>query len=135
MRLCLAVNVLKNRSFGAREMADELLQSQRIASFQAPCGQHDFALLSFEAEEGLSELFSYRVRAASKTENANLQAIIGERCVISLALKDGKKRFFNGILVRAEWVGKQDDLHIYKFTLRPWLWLLSRRATAASSRI
>lgn len=128
MRLCLAVNVLKNRSFGAREMADELLQSQRIASFQAPCGQHDFALLSFEAEEGLSELFSYRVRAASKTENANLQAIIGERCVISLALKDGKKRFFNGILVRAEWVGKQDDLHIYKFTLRPWLWLLSRRA-------
>ncbi|MBX9908152.1 MAG: type VI secretion system tip protein VgrG [Beijerinckiaceae bacterium] len=109
-------------------MADELLQSQRIASFQAPCGQHDFALLSFEAEEGLSELFSYRVRAASKTENANLQAIIGERCVISLALKDGKKRFFNGILVRAEWVGKQDDLHIYKFTLRPWLWLLSRRA-------
>jgi type VI secretion system secreted protein VgrG len=109
-------------------MAAELLQSQRIASFQAPCGQHDFALLSFEAEEGLSELFSYRVKAASKTENADLQAIIGERCVISVVLKDGNKRHFNGILVRAQWIGKKDDLHIYKFTLRPWLWLLSRRA-------
>ena len=109
-------------------MAAELLQSQRIASFQAPCGQHDFALLSFEAEEGLSNLFSYRVKAASKTENANLQAIIGEKCVISLVIKNGKKRYFNGILVRAEWIGKQDDLHIYKFTLRPWLWLLSQRA-------
>ena len=109
-------------------MAAELLQSQRIASVQAPGGQHDVALLGCEAEEGRSELSSYRVKAASKTENADLQAIIGEKCVISLALKDGKKRFFNGILVRAEWVGKQDDLHLYKFTLRPWLWLLSQRS-------
>ncbi|MFJ5370688.1 type VI secretion system Vgr family protein, partial [Bosea sp. CER48] len=34
----------------------------------------------------------------------------------------------NGSLVDAQWLGKQEDLYVYRFTLRPWLWLLSQRA-------
>ncbi|HEY5794585.1 MAG TPA: type VI secretion system tip protein TssI/VgrG, partial [Bosea sp. (in: a-proteobacteria)] len=35
---------------------------------------------------------------------------------------------FNGTLVDAQWHGKENDLYLYRFTLRPWLWLLSQRA-------
>lgn len=41
--------------------------------------------------------------------------------------RNGEFRYFSGILAEAEWVAYEHDLHIYKFRLRPWLWLLSRR--------
>lgn len=109
-------------------MSASLGQGQRTASFVTPSGQDEFALIRFEADEALSELFTYSVEAASKTENADLQSIIGEKCSIKFTLKNKTERVLNGTLVDAQWLGKQDDLYIYRFTLRPWLWLLSQRA-------
>ncbi len=40
----------------------------RLSSAQN--GADDFTLVRFEASEGLSELFTYNIEAASKTENA-----------------------------------------------------------------
>ncbi len=37
-------------------------------------------------------------------------------------------RFFNGIVVDTQWVGTRQDSFAYRLTLRPWLWLLGRRA-------
>ena len=47
-----------------------------------------------------------------------------------MCIRDRNKseRVLNGTLVDAQWLGKQDDLYIYRFTLKPWLWLLSQRA-------
>ena len=58
-------------------MSASLGQGQRTASFVTPSGQDEFALIRFEADEALSELFTYSIEAASKTENADLQNIIG----------------------------------------------------------
>ncbi|MCO5093518.1 MAG: type VI secretion system tip protein VgrG [Bosea sp.] len=76
----------------------------------------------------MSELFTYNIEAASNTENADLQSIISEKCAIKFTLKNKSERILNGTLVDAQWLGKQDDLYIYRFTLKPWLWLLSQRA-------
>ncbi|CAH1660479.1 VgrG protein [Hyphomicrobiales bacterium] len=103
-------------------------QIQRTASFATPSGLDEFSLIKFEASEALSELFTYNVEATSKTENADLQSIMSEKCSIKFTLKNKSERVLNGTLVDAQWFGKQDDLHIYRFTLRPWLWLLSQRA-------
>ncbi|HEY5795011.1 MAG TPA: contractile injection system protein, VgrG/Pvc8 family, partial [Bosea sp. (in: a-proteobacteria)] len=109
-------------------MAADLRQFQRTASFETPLGQDVFSLVQFEAEEALSELFTFQIEAASKTENADLQSIMSQKCSVKMALKNGSQRIFNGTLVDAQWHGKENDLYLYRFTLRPWLWLLSQRA-------
>lgn len=103
-------------------------QSQRLASFTTPTGKDVFSLLKFEAREALSELFFYQVEATSATPNANIESLIGEKCVIRMTLKNGQPRFFNGVLVEAQWLGREKDLDHYRFVLRPWLWLLSQRS-------
>lgn len=108
-------------------MPAELQQSQRLASFTTTAGKDEFSLIKFEAEECLSELFTYKIEATSKTDNADLEKIIGEKCHINMTLKNKEERIFNGILVDAQWLGRDHDLHIYSFVLRPWLWLLSQR--------
>jgi type VI secretion system secreted protein VgrG len=109
-------------------MAAALRQSQRLASFTTPAGQDTFSLLKFEAREALSELFVYQIEATSTSRNADLQSLIGEKCVIKMTLKNGKERFFNGVAVEAEWLGRENDIDSYRFVLRPWLWLLSQRS-------
>ena len=109
-------------------MSSALGQEQRTASFSTPAGKDEFTLIKFEANEALSELFTYNIEATSKTENADLQSIMSEKCSIKFTLKNKSERVLNGTLVDAQWLGQQDDLYIYRFTLRPWLWLLSQRA-------
>lgn len=109
-------------------MPSALGQEQRTASFSTPAGKDEFTLIKFEATEALSELFTYNIEATSKTENADLQSIMSEKCSIKFTLKNKSERVLNGTLVDAQWLGQQDDLHIYRFTLKPWLWLLSQRA-------
>lgn len=109
-------------------MSSNLSQTQRTASFSTPSGKDEFSIVKFEASEALSELFTYNIETTSKTENADLQSIMSEKCSIKFTLKNKNERVLNGTLVDAQWLGKQDDLYIYRFTLRPWLWLLSQRA-------
>ncbi len=40
----------------------------------------------------------------------------------------GATRYFNGILVEAQWTGMSQSLYAYHLVLRPWLWLLGRRS-------
>lgn len=103
-------------------------QDQRTASFVTPSEKYQFSLIHFEATEALGELFTFQIEAASKTEDADLQSIMSEKCAIRFTLKDRSQRVLNGTLVDAQWLGPQDDLYLYRFTLRPWLWLLSQRA-------
>jgi type VI secretion system secreted protein VgrG len=109
-------------------MPSALRQDNSTASFSTPKGKDEFTIIKFEANEALSELFTYNIEAASKTENADLQSIMSEKCAIKFTLKNKSERVLNGTLVDAQWLGKQDDLYIYRFTLKPWLWLLSQRA-------
>ena len=109
-------------------MPSELRQSKRLASFTTPLGKDFFSLIKFEAREALSELFAYQVEATSTTANADLQSIIGEKCSVKMTLKNGQDRVFNGVLVDAQWLGRENDIDSYRFVLRPWLWLLSQRA-------
>ena len=109
-------------------MPSELRQSKRLASFTTPLGKDFFSLIKFEAREALSELFAYQVEATSTTANADLQSIIGEKCSVKMTLKNGQDRVFNGVLVDAQWLGRENDIDSYRFVLRPWLLLLSQRA-------
>ncbi|CAO4176380.1 type VI secretion system Vgr family protein [Methylorubrum aminovorans] len=104
-------------------------QDTRIARLKTPQEGDNLVLSRIEADEGLSELFEYRIEALSPKENIDFSQSLGRSCTASLQSYGGAVRHFNGILVEAQWIGMQQDLNAYRLVLRPWLWLLGRRAT------
>jgi type VI secretion system secreted protein VgrG len=109
-------------------MAGQLSQSDRIAEFKTPLGKDVLVLIKITGTEGLGELFEFRVEALSDKENIDFDKALGQGCTIKLNAYEGKDRIYDGILTQAQWIGKTEDFHHYKLVLRPWLWLLGRKA-------
>lgn len=103
-------------------------QSERVAELVTPAGSDVFALVHFEGEEGLSRLFEYRIDALCDDQNYDFDRLLGKNIHVRFKSYDGVDRFFNGIVVDTEWSGIRQASNIYRLTLRPWLWLLGRRA-------
>jgi type VI secretion system secreted protein VgrG len=112
---------------GSQSMSSSLSQATRPGKLTTPLGADVLDLERFEGFEGQSELFEYRIDAVSERENIDFNAALGRNCCVSLK-SYGVTRHFNGVLVEAQWVGMQHDLHQYRLVLRPWLWLLSHKA-------
>jgi type VI secretion system secreted protein VgrG len=102
----------------------ELRQNTRLAAFTTPLSD-ELALSRFEASEGLSELFDYRVEAVSESAGINFDDAIGANCCVSIKTYDGSERHFNGTLVETECIETRDTYSAYRLVLRPWLWMLS----------
>lgn len=107
-------------------MASALTQDKRIASLETPLGKDVLAAVRFDGAEGLSELFEFRIEALSEQSNLDFDKAIGNNCSLSFKSYADPDRVFNGVLVEAQGLGAQAGLYLYRLTLRPWLWLLTR---------
>ena len=107
-------------------MADALSQDRRQGKLTTPLGDNALALMRFSGTEGLSELFEFRVRAASTQGGLDFASALGQGSTITLNTQDNKKRYFHGVMTEARWAGTEEDLFTYQLVLRPWLWLLTR---------
>jgi type VI secretion system secreted protein VgrG len=103
-----------------------LSQDQQQGKLMTPLGENALALMQFSAIEGLSELFEFRIEAASEQAGLDFASALGNGSSITLNTQDDKKRYFHGVMTEARWAGTQEDLYIYQLVLRPWLWLLTR---------
>jgi type VI secretion system secreted protein VgrG len=108
-------------------MSPQLTQDTRIGEFRTPLGKDTLVLTRFDATEGLSELFEYRIEAVSLKEDIDFDGAIGQNCSVTLKTY-GSERHFNGVLVEAQWLGMKDVYYAYRLILRPQFWLLSRTA-------
>jgi type VI secretion system secreted protein VgrG len=106
-------------------MSQSLKQDTRIGELTTPLGADVLVLVRFDATEGLSELFEYRLECLSEEADIDFDKAIGKQCTLKIKLY-GIEREFSGILVEAQWVGVRNDYFSYRIVLRPWLWLLSR---------
>ncbi|RFB76355.1 type VI secretion system tip protein VgrG [Methylovirgula sp. 4M-Z18] len=98
-----------------------------MASFSSSLGKDRLVVSRFEGAEGLSELFEFRLEVVGTDEDIDFDQILGTKCCLKIQSQhDGVERSFNGVLVEAEWIGKDQDLRFYRLVLRPWLWLLTR---------
>lgn len=90
----------------------------------------DLLFLSLNADEGLGELFQFHVQFESKHVGIDLTALLGSTMTVTLALNDGFKRHFNGIVCEAAQtdVATVDSLVYaqYSVTLVPTPWLLGQ---------
>ena len=108
-------------------MASPYKQDRGLCEFHTPLGEDELVVRRFEAVEGISELFEYRVDAIAHGKEPDFDKIIGRNCTVVLKSSKDDKRYFDGILTEVELVGIEDRDFIYRLVLRPWLWLLSRR--------
>jgi type VI secretion system secreted protein VgrG len=106
----------------------QLTQDKRLAQLNTPLGKDVLVLASFVAAEGLSELFEFNVEALSEQENIDFDKAIGKSCTIKQITYDNKIRYYNGILTATRRLGNAQDLFHYNLMLRPWFWLLGRKA-------
>ena len=98
-----------------------------MGSFRSALGEDKLVIANFRGTEGLSELFEYRMAVLGEDQNVDFDKILGTNCNLSIKSNhEGVKRNFNGVLVDAQWNGKEDELSSFHLVLRPWLWLLSR---------
>ena len=100
-------------------------QKDRIAVLKTPLGEDVLVLNAFEGEEALSTLFEYRVTAESDQDKIDFKKAIGKNCAVKLN-SYGTDRYFNGVLVEAEWNGTDAGNRVYTLVLRPWLWVLTQ---------
>lgn len=112
-------------SFG---ISNGFSQAGRVAELVTAAGADKFVLVRFEGDEALSQLFEYRIEALCDDRNFDFDALLGKKAHVRFRSYDGVDRYFNGILVDAEWTGVRQASNAYRLTLRPWLWLLGRRA-------
>lgn len=107
-------------------------QDGRLFSLNTPLGKDVLLLKDITGEEGISRLYSFHLNLLSENHNISFKDIIGKNVTISIGLKDGKTRYFNGIVSefsqsRAGEQAKADLLlSYYTATVVPWLWLLTR---------
>src|SRR5271166_4895920 len=101
-------------------------QDAQQGKLTTPLGKDVLGLARFSAIEGLSELFEIRIEAASKQANLDFSSALGVGAPIEFTTQDNQTRYFHGLMTEARWAGTQEDLYLYQFVLRPWLWFLTR---------
>ncbi|WP_267359732.1 MULTISPECIES: type VI secretion system tip protein TssI/VgrG [unclassified Methylobacterium] len=103
-------------------------QQDRAAELVTPAGRDKFVLIHFEGDEGLDQLFEFTIEALCEDQNFNFDALLGKNAHVRFKSYGGVDRYYNGIIAGAQWIGVREDSYAYRLTLRPWLWLLGRRA-------
>jgi type VI secretion system secreted protein VgrG len=103
----------------------ELTQDQRLISISSPLAKDELLLTSFEGTEYISDLFEFQIEVLSKNHSIKPEQLIGK--TITLTIQNDQKRTFNGYVSRFTYGEiKADNLRIYRLTMVPWLWFLSK---------
>ncbi|PLT15983.1 MULTISPECIES: type VI secretion system tip protein TssI/VgrG [Ralstonia] len=135
---------------GAAEQVANLMGSHRTvkatsAAIPELLGQPQLDFVRVSGREALSELFTYTVdlrpvslAAAQAMLEADLDDAIGLEMTLTIEL-DGigtgltggvgtGERQITGVITAVEQIGGVSDNRLYRYTLRPWLWLASQTA-------
>lgn len=103
-------------------------QSSRFCSFDCALGADALLLRRMTATEGVSSLFQIELQVESEGADHDAHDIVGKPGSVRIETADGGERHFHGIVTRFHQGGRDSRLSHYRVELRPWLWLLTRRA-------
>ncbi len=106
----------------------ELEQGLRPIGVETPLGQDALVLTAFAGEERISGLFSFDLQFLSERGDIQPDEIVGENIDFYVRFPDGEPRYFNGHVNRFTYMGQGDRAHMYRATVVPWLWFLTKGA-------
>jgi type VI secretion system secreted protein VgrG len=93
-----------------------------------PLGADVLLFNRMHGAEELSRISEFSIDALSKRGDISLDEILAKNVTIKVELPDDKVRHFNGFVTRFAQVGMHGRHHLYRATVRPWLWFLTRTA-------
>src|SRR5262249_20655538 len=104
-------------------------QAARPLTVTTPLGNDALLLVGFTGQEGLSQLFRFRLDlVAENATDIPFDRLLGQRFTVRLELPGGGQRHFNGTCVRFSQAERDQVFTAYHAELVPELWLLSKRA-------
>jgi type VI secretion system secreted protein VgrG len=92
-----------------------------------PVGGHDMHLRAMTGSEELGRLFEYNLELLSEDYDISLADVLGQNVTVILEKTTGF-RYFNGYVSRFSFAGTSGGSAVYRATLHPWLWFLTRTA-------
>ncbi len=100
----------------------------RTFELTTPLGKDVLLFHRMSVREELSRLSEYRLDMLSDKGDIKLDDILGKNVTVKAELPDNKWRYFNGFVTRFSQGGTYGRYFIYRATVRPWLWMLTRTA-------
>jgi type VI secretion system secreted protein VgrG len=100
-------------------------QDDRLIALDTPLGNDVLLLQGFHGAEGISKLFAFDLHVLSEQPAIKAQDLIGKGCAVTVTLRDGTPRYFNGHVGR--FVQAESGLRLthYHLEMVPWLWFLT----------
>lgn len=94
--------------------------------FNSPLGAEVLRFQGLSAQQGVSQLGALQVDLVADKPDLSAEDLLGQHAGVSLLMRDGSERHFNGLVTRFA-IGPAQGRHYgYQATLRPWLWILTR---------
>ena len=94
-----------------------------------PAGITDLKISSLAGNEELGRSFEYQLNVTSKTHTLSGDDFLGKPMAVQVKPGADQERFVHGIVTVFRYLGSTTNHASYQLTLRPWSWLLSKRAT------
>ena len=101
-------------------------QSERIFKVTTPLADDALLFRRMSGNEELGRLFEFELDLLSTDPNISFDDVLGEGMTVEVERPDGEIRYFNGIVSRFSYVGTEGQYSLYRATIKPWLWLLTR---------
>ncbi|MCB1919984.1 MAG: type VI secretion system tip protein VgrG [Candidatus Competibacteraceae bacterium] len=125
-----------------------ITQEHRLFSIDTPLGQDVLVFYRMTGMEQLGRLFEYDIELLSERPDIDLADLLGKNVTLTMQLpeaqvwetpddwfqaptpktRSGGTRYFNGFVTRFSYPGMLGRYHLYRATLSPWLWFLTRTA-------
>jgi len=106
----------------------EATQRNRLIAVTTPLGDDVLLFHRMNVIEQLGRLFKISLDLLSTDPEIKIQDILGQNVTIKSQRPDGEDRYFNGFVSQFSQAGTHGDLFVYRATLRPWFWFLTRTA-------
>ena len=107
----------------------EAAQADRLFEVSSPLGKDILLFRAMSANERLSHPFEFDLELLSKDHDIELDDVVGQILTVRLDLPaERKTRYFNGYVSQLSYEGGLREFSRYRATLRPWFWLLTRKA-------
>ena len=105
---------------------ENVTQANRPIVVTTPLGDDVLLFHSMSASESLGRLFQYDLDMLSNDPEIKHKDILGQSVTVRYKRPDGEDRYFNGFVKSFTQAGTHGNLIVYRASLCPWFWFLSR---------
>jgi type VI secretion system secreted protein VgrG len=100
----------------------------RSASVSSPLGSQALLLKRMSGREEMGRSSLFELDLLSLDNAIALPDVLGKPMSVKLEVGEGKYRYFGGLCTRFAHAGSDGRHALYRATIRPWLWFLTRTA-------